>query len=1103
MTASDSTNNHDSEAATREAFVFPTSFAQRRLWFLHQFDPSSPVYNIPVALRVTSPLNIDVLKSTLQEIVRRHDSLRTSFTSVDGEPFQVVAPSQPIELKIIDLRSSPQTEREAEAQRLASIDAQLPFSLSQGPLLRATLLVLGASDYVLLLTMHHIISDAWSMRVLYRELSMIYGAYVLGRPAPLPDLSIQYPDFANWQSQLLQGPGLAKHLDYWKTQLAGIPELLDLPTDRLRPGVQTHHGGVHALPLESQLYEQIRALAQREGMTQFMILLAAFKAILYRYTGETDVVVGTPIAGRTRPELENLIGFFVNTLVLRTDLSGDPTFRELLGRVREVTLAAYAHQDMPFEKLVEELQPARNLSHNSLFQVLFTLQASDTDSIQQSSAPTLEVMTGTAKFDLTLSVAEANRAAVLAFEYNTDLFEATTVELMAERLHRLLQNVATDPNRRLSELLSPTEVEQQQVLVEWNQTELDFASEECVAELFERQVERTPEAPALSHNGEQLTYRELNARANQLAHTLRQLGVGPEMLVGLYLPRSSALVVGLLATIKAGGAYLPLDPNYPAQRLAFMLDDARVPVLITQSNLLERLPVVQAQKLCLDTEAERIASQSDENPGPQGYPDALAYVLYTSGSTGKPKGVAIQQQSVVAFLHWARQVFGPDDLQGVMASTSICFDLSVFELLVPLCWGGRIILAEDALHLPSYDEAQAITLINTVPSAMAELIRIRGVPDSVRTVNLAGEPLFNSLVQQIYELKNVERVWNLYGPTEGTTYSTYALVAKGVDKEPCIGRPVANNKVYILNEILQPVPVGLPGDLYIAGAGLARGYLNLPALTAERFIPDPFSRKAGGRLYRTGDRARYRPDGQIEYLGRSDHQVKVRGYRIEPGEIEAALREQTGVTEAVVIVDQDAVGDKRLVAFIINGQMPVPSAAELRRALQDKLPRFMVPSDYVVLEKLPLLPNGKLDRRVLQGLDRPRVGGNEKSYVAPRSAIEHELATIFSEVLKLERIGVHDNFFEQGGHSLLATRTVSRVRQKYGVTLSLRQFFEMPTVEELARLISETQQPQTLPSLPITSSEVSREAAPDVSALSDDEVTSMLEALLTEGNGHT
>jgi amino acid adenylation domain-containing protein len=712
----------------------------------------------------------------------------------------------------------------------------------------------------------------------------------------------------------------ANQLAYWKQQLANLPTL-QLPTDRSRSPMQTFRAARQCLALPQTLSEDLAKLSQKEGVTLYMTLLAAFKTLLYRYTGQTDIVVGTVTAGRNQPEIQQLIGCFVNTLVLRTDLKDNPTFRQLLERVREVTLGAFAYQDFPFEKLVEALQPEGNLGQNPLFQVAFVLQPpmSGVDSMLNGSQ--LDIDTETAKLDLTLKLQETSEGLVGRFEYSTDLFDADTIERMVGHFQTLLEGIVANLEQKIAQLPLLTEFELQQ-LAGWNNTETDYPKDACIHELFEQQVERSPDAIALVFEDEQLTYKELNQRANQLAHHLRNLGVGPEVLVGICVERSLQMVVGLLGILKAGGAYVPLDPAYPPERLVFMLEDAAVAVLLTQARLVESLPKHQGRIVCLDTDWEIIERQSEENLISEVKFDNLAYVIYTSGSTGKPKGVAIEHRNAVALLDWARQVFNPEELAGVLASTSICFDLSVFELFVPLSRGGKVILAENALHLPTLSGAPYVTLINTVPSAIAELLRMDGIPSSVGTVNLAGEPLPNKLVQQVYEHNTVQKVFNLYGPSEDTTYSTYTLVKKGGNEPPPIGRPIANTQVYILDAQLQLVPIGIPGELYIGGAGLARGYLNRPELTAERFILNPFSDEPSSRLYKTGDLARYLSDGNIEYLGRLDQQVKIRGFRIELGEIEAVLSQHPDVRESVVMKREDAWGNQRLVAYIVSNLTP-------------------------------------------------------------------------------------------------------------------------------------------------------------------------------------
>ena len=1033
----------------------PLSFAQQRLWFLDQLEPGSITYNMPIGIRLKGLLNVTALQQSLGEIVRRHETFRTTFAVVEGQPVQVIAPVQNFTLPVVSLRELPEHERQTQALRIGTEDAQQPFKLAQGPLLRSKLLQLTEEEYILLLTMHHIISDAWSMGVFIRELAALYEAFANGLPSPLSELLIQYADFAHWQQQWLQGEVLEDQLAYWKQQLAGAPAVLLLPTDHPRPPMQTFRGDTQSFLLPSSLSENLKALSQREGVTLFMTLLSAFQTLLYRYTGQEDILVGSLIANRNQAEIEPLIGFFVNTLVLRTDLSGNPTFQEILHRVQEVTLGAYAHQDLPFDKIMEELKPERNLSYSPLFQVLFVLQNAPMPALELSGltmSHLLEFDNGTAKFDLVLGITETEQGLSGSLQYNTDVFEADRISRMVEHFHTLLKGIVAHPKQHISTLELLTETERYQLLVKWNNTQQDYQKNKCVHQLFEEQVEHIPDAVAVVFGDEQLTYRELNYRANQLAHYLQALGVGPEVLVGICVERSLALVVGLLGILKAGAAYIPLDPGYPKERLSFILEDSKVPVLLTQQRLAQVLSADTTKLVYLDTDSEVIAQKSKENPVNRVATDNLAYVIYTSGSTGKPKGVAIEHHSTVALVDWARGVFTSEDLAGVLASTSICFDLSVFELFVPLSCGGRVVLAENALHLPTLPDANNVTLINTVPSAIAELLKVNGVPASVRTVNLAGEPLQNKLVQQIYQQDSIDRVFNLYGPSEDTTYSTFALVNKGNRNTPSIGRAIANTQIYLLDRHLQPVPIGVLGELHIGGAGLARGYLNRPELTNEKFIPNPFSDEPGARLYKTGDLARYLPDGNIEFLGRIDHQVKIRGFRIELGEIESTLSQHPDVRGTVVLTWENVLSSKQLVAYVVLNQESTATTSDLRRFLQKQLPEYMIPSTFVVLEALPLTPNGKVDRHALLAPEQVKPELKE-TFVAPRTPIEEVLAAIWAEILKLEQVGVYDNFFELGGHSLLATQMISHVRKAFQVELPLRRLFELPTVASIAEVI--------------------------------------------------
>jgi surfactin family lipopeptide synthetase A len=1048
----------------------PLSFGQERLWFLNQLEPHGASYNEPTAIRVTGPLDVTVLERCVHEIVRRHEALRTIFTIIAGEPVQVVRETMSLNLPVEDLRDLPEHEREAQVSKLATEEFQKPFDLAEGPLLRLKILRLAAQEHVLVLTMHHIISDGWSVGVLFRELGELYRAFSSGKPSPLPELPIQYADFALWQRRWMQGGVLEAHLAYWKAKLGGTLPMLELPTDHARSPVQTSHGARYYLSLPKPLSEGLKTLSQRQGVTLFMALLAAFQTLLYRYTGQDDLLVGSPSAGRNWPQTEGLIGCFLNTLVFRTDMSGNPSFRGLLARVREVAMEVYGHQDLPFEQLVEAVQPERDLSRNPLFQVMFVLQNALTLELPGLSLSRLKLDRGATPLDLLLSMEDTDQGLTGWLEYNTDLFAPSTIARMAEHFQTLLEGVTANPEQRLSWLPMLTQAERHQLLVEWNNTPSDYPKDVCIHQLFEAQVERTPDAVALLFEEQQLTYRQLNRRANQLAYYLRALGVGPESLVGICMERSPEMVLGLLGILKAGGAYVPLDPGYPNERLAFMLEDSQATVLLTQQRLESgfelsargprlsspsTLPISDSPAphvVCVDTDWENIAQESEENLTSGVTADNLAYVIYTSGSTGRAKGVAIEHRSTVALLDWARAIFTPEQLAGVLASTSICFDLSVFELLVPLSWGGKVILAESALCLPALPAAKNVTLINTVPSTIAELLRVNGVPPSVRTVNLAGEPLKRELVQEIYQQRTIREVFDLYGPSEDTTYSTFAL--RSATGRATIGHPIANTQIYVLDTSLQPVPIVVPGELHIGGAGLARAYLHRPGLTAEKFIPNPFSSVPGARLYQTGDLARYCPDGNIEFLGRLDNQVKIRGFRIELGEIETALGQHPAIQETVVIAREDRANEKRLVAYVVPNQQPAPTVSELRCFLQQSLPDHMVPSAFVLLDALPLTPNGKVDRRGLrvpEGL-RPEL---EAAYVEPQTEVERIIAGLWQEALHVQKVGRHDNFFDLGGHSLLLIRVHSALQRALSRQVPLVDMFKYPTISTLVAYLSQ------------------------------------------------
>ncbi|MEN3329447.1 MAG: hypothetical protein V7638_4254 [Acidobacteriota bacterium] len=893
----------------------PLSFAQERLWFLDQLEKDSAFYNMPAAFRVTGSLSVENLRRAFDALTMRHEALRTTFAVVDEKPVQVISETPAVTFTVSDLRSLDRDAREAEIRRLTAEETKRPFDLQTGPLLRVNLVQASDTEYVLLINTHHIVYDGWSMGILIRELTTLYDDLVFERPSQLARLPVQYVDYAIWQRQWLQSDVLEKQISYWKQQLEGMPAVLELPKDRPRPAMQTSHGARRSARFPEELTKALNDLSRRHGATLFMTLLAGFETLLYRYSGQKDFAIGTPVAGRTSPEVEGLIGFFINTLVMRSDLSGNPTFLELLARVRETAFEAYAHQDLPFERLVDAMHPERSLSHTPLFQVALVFQNAPREQFHLSGLKfdRIAAESGTSKFDLMMFATERAEGLNLAVEYNTDLFDHARIERMLEHLQTLMESIVREPEKLIEDLEIVGERERAQLLVEWNRTESAYRGEQLLHELFEEQAALNPEQVALVFGGTAMSYGELNRKANQLAHYLKARGVGPEVLVGVCIERSLMMVVGLLGILKTGGAYVPLDPAYPAERVAFMLDDSNARVVLTEEKLLGLLGGVES--ICLDRDWKQIGKEQDANLEREAAGENLAYVIYTSGSTGRPKGVSITHRSTAALLAWAGTVYSLEELSGVLASTSICFDLSVFEIFVPLSYGGRVVLVRDVMQLLELDATATVKLVNTVPSAMTEIVRLKGLPKTVRTTNLAGEPLPGSLVDELYKTGHVKRVVDLYGPSEDTTYSTYAdRVAGG---PVTIGRPIANSRVYLLDAKLKPVPVGVAGELYLGGAGLARGYLNRPELTAQVFVPDPFSANGGERLYRTGDLARYRADGQLEYLGRIDNQVKVRGFRIELGEIETVIKKHAQVSEALVLVREDEPGDKRLVAYVV------------------------------------------------------------------------------------------------------------------------------------------------------------------------------------------
>ncbi|MBZ5536434.1 MAG: amino acid adenylation domain-containing protein [Acidobacteriia bacterium] len=1037
------------------------SFAQQRLWLLDQMEPESPVYNISGGTSLAGPLKIAALEQALNEIIRRHEVLRTTFGESDEQPVQNIARAMRVEVPLVDLGSLTREQRELEIQRVAVEEAQKPFNLTVGPLLRTVLLRLGDDNHVLLYTMHHIVSDAWSIGIFMRELTTLYGAYSAGKPSPLSELPIQYADFAHWQREWLQGEVLNSQLAYWKRQLAGALQVLELPTDRPRPRVQTFVGAVATLDLPKELSYELRGLARSEGVTLFMLLLAAFQTLLYRYSHQEDVVVGSPIANRNRVEIEPLIGFFVNTLVLRTDLSGNPTFRELLARVREVALGAYSHQDLPFEKLVEELRPERSLSHSPLFQVAFSMENAPGSPLESAglTLTPLELEWKTSKFDLTLFMHESPTALRGVLEYNTDLFDGSTMGRMLSHFQSLLENLVADPGQRISQPSLLNDAEWQKVVVEWNQTASEYPRDKCIHQLVEAQVERTPDAVAVVYGESGLTYRELNTKANQLAHHLRGLGVGPDIAVVLFMERSVEMVISLLAILKAGGAYVPLDTTYPPERIKVMLEDAKGRVLITDRPVTAELLSHPIQILRLDKDWDTIGQEPIENPVNQTNGESLAYVIYTSGSTGKPKGTCIPHCAINRLLSNTNYI-EIQSSDNVAQASNASFDAATFEIWGALLSGARlvgiprdVILSPQAFAKALHDQNISIMFLTTAlfnqmareaPGAFARL----------RCLLFGGEAVDPRWVREVLHTHPPQRLLHVYGPTETTTFATWHLV-NGVEPDAVtipIGRPISNTEAYILDPNLQPVPIGLSGELHLGGDGLARGYLNRPDLTAEKFIPHPFNQVHGARLYKTGDLCRFLEDGSIEFLGRIDTQVKIRGFRVELEEIESVLDQHPGVQECVVVMREDTPGDKRLVAYLVPRNQGKPVVSELRSLLKQKLPDYMVPGTFVILDSLPLSPNGKVDRRALPIPDASRPDLEEK-YIAPRNPVEEVLVGILGEVLGLERVGIHDNFFELGGHSLMATRAVGRIRDAFELELPLRRLFEAPTAAELADLL--------------------------------------------------
>jgi amino acid adenylation domain-containing protein len=1052
----------------------PLSFAQQRLWFLDQLSPNNPFYNISGAMKLEGRLNLEILEMAINEIIRRHEPLRTRFEVEDGELAQVIDAWEPQRLQIVDLTHWTREAREEEAERKARQEANTGFDLREGPLLRVKVLKLEPELRVVLLTMHHIISDGWSIGVLVREVSALYEAISEGRQSPLPELDIQYADYAIWQRQYLVGNVLEDEVAYWMAQLENAP-ILELPTDYRRPALPTYRGTSERVEIGPELSEQLRRLSREQGATLFMVLMAAFKLLLMRYSGQTDISVGTAVANRTRKEVEGLIGFFVNTLVLRSDLGANPSFRDLIKTEREVAMGAYARQEAPFEKLVEQINPERNLSRSPLFQVMMTLQNTNQETLDVKGVKvsSSRVELKAAKFDLTLLLAEEEGCIAGCLEYSQDLYREETIRRMARHFEKALEEIVRDPDQRLGEIQLMSEREKRQILQEWNETEQRAEETRLVQEMIAEQAGRSGEAIAIRSEQGELSYRELDQRANRLAHFLRRKGVRREEVVGIYAYHSAEMVIALLGILKAGAAYLPIDGSYPDERVKYLLADARVKTLFTQGRAASRLADMEltAEVIDLESLGEELAEEREDSPELEVEGENLAYVIYTSGSTGKPKGVMIRHEGLANYLKWAAAAYKIEEGEGAPVQSSIGFDLTVTSLYGPLVKGKSVkLLPEDErieALATALSEESGYSLVKITPAhleVLAQQMSDIEVAGKTRALVIGGEQLKAEGVKYWQERAPGTRLFNEYGPTE-TVVGCCVYEVQGGECERTvvpIGKPIANTRIYILDEELEPAPIGVGGEIYISGAGVARGYLGNPGLTAERFIPNRYGGNGGERLYRTGDVGRYLSEGNIEIIGRTDDQVKVRGYRIELGEIQAVMNEHRGVRQSLVLAREDEGGGMRLLGYVVGEESAVPA---LKRHLKERLPAYMVPETIHALDEMPMTVNGKIDRKRLPIAESANRRA-EPEFGGARAPIEEILVGIFEEVLKLNGVGIHDDFFEMGGHSLLATQVVSRVRKAFGVEFKVKSLFEARTVKSLASSIEETMRAERIAEMP-------------------------------------
>ncbi|SDZ37742.1 non-ribosomal peptide synthetase, partial [Thermoactinomyces sp. DSM 45892] len=1036
----------------------PLSYAQQRVWFMDRFNPNSSLYNIPTVWRLRGNWIPKALEKGFNRLFERHDSLRTVFKEVGEQPVQYIEKYTPQKLLVEDYSHFSLEEKERELESLLSKHAKEPFDLVNGPLIRSLLVRVDQEEWLLLCTMHHIISDVWSIGILIQEWLAFYEEESNGSPAGLHPLSIQYADYAKWQREWLQGEVLDRQLTYWQKELSGELPILQLPMDRPRPAIQTYDGDTYRMVLTPEKLGLLKEIGKQEGSTLFMTLMASYQSFLARYTGQEDILVGSPIANRNHKGVEGLVGFFANTLVYRADLSGAPTFREILSQMKKKALTAYDHQDVPFEKIVEVLQPERSTSHSPIFQTMFTLQNVKTRWAGQSgrSLEMIESNLPIAKFDLSLTAYEVDEGLVVSFEYNTDLFDSSTIERMAGHFENWLSEIAQYPDESFTKLTMLSDVEQKQLLEEWNDADVAYGYENLIHEMFEEQVSRTPEAVAIVHEDGQLTYQELNEKANQLAHYLQKRGIGPDSLVGICVERSLEMMIGLFGILKAGGAYVPLDPSYPESRLRYIIENSKIEVLLTNEALMDGLPE-GIQVICLDRDQSIIAQESSLSPVSGVTANNLAYVIYTSGSTGNPKGVMVEHHSVMNLSYGLqKEVFSNETLAHlrVSLSSSIAFDASV-QTVQMLLYGASVYLISsevrrDAKQFISYIRENKLEVLDLTPSHLQLLVDCGLLDEGVHVpskVLIGGEAIMPALWDQLVKFDKTQ-FYNLYGPTECTVDATCYRIDKN-SKEVTIGRPLPNVQAYVLDRNLLLVPVGVIGELYIGGEGLSRGYLNRPELTVERFVSHPF--REGEQLYRTGDLVRYLGDGNLEYVGRIDNQVKIRGFRIELGEIESVLQECSSIKEAAVLVREDDPGDKKLVAYVVGEG----STLEWREHLKAQLPNYMVPSHFVEMDKMPLTPNGKMDRIALP---KPVGQSVREDRILPRTPAEGLVASIWSQVLGVEEISVQDSFFELGGHSLLATQVVSRLQEAFRIELPVRELFEYSTVESLARRLDQLHQ---------------------------------------------